>query len=67
MKTVRDQFKEMCCGIACTFTIQLDNVKTEPTLQMSQKHSPQIHISSETSSFYSAQSGGLTNDTSDAS
>ena len=29
MKTVRDQFKEICCGIACTFIIQLNNVKTE--------------------------------------
>ena len=42
MKTVRDKFKEMYCGIPCMFTIQLDNVKTEPTLQMSQKHSPQL-------------------------
>ena len=29
MKTGRDQSKEMCCGIACAFTIQLDNVQTE--------------------------------------
>ena len=34
MKTVRDQFKEICCGIACTFIIQLNNVKS-PTVSLS--------------------------------
>ena len=29
MKTVRDQFKEICCGIARAVAIQLDNVQTE--------------------------------------
>ena len=44
METVRDKFEEMYCGIACTFTIQLDNVKTEPTLQTSKKHSREQRI-----------------------